>query len=198
MANGLSKSGDDKPIFAILGDSTYFHSGIPSLANLVYNKSNVNVLVLDNLITAMTGFQPHPGTGMRITGEKTKRILIEETGKGVGVDFIRVFDPYDLEESIKILSDAVNYNEGPTLLVARRECSLLSTSNRKKKGEKIQIYTIDKEKCNNCRLCTSSFGCPAFFIDEEENEVRIVENACTGCGVCAFICPEKAIIELDK
>jgi indolepyruvate ferredoxin oxidoreductase alpha subunit len=154
--------------------------------------------VLDNLITAMTGFQPHPGTGIRITGEKTKRILIEETGKGVGVDFIKVFDPYDLEETIKILIEAVNYNDGPTLLVARRSCSLLATRAAKKKGETIQIYTIDQEKCNNCRLCTSSFGCPAFTIDEEENAISIVKSACTGCGVCAYICPENAIVELNE
>ena len=198
MANGLSKSGANNTIFAILGDSTFFHSGISSLANLVYNKSNVNVIVLDNLSTAMTGFQPNPGTGIRITGEKTIRILIEELGKGMGVEFIRIFDPYNLKDSIDVINEAVNYSNGPTLLIARQECSLLSTRAKKTKGEKIQIYTIDKEKCNNCRICTSGFGCPAFFIDEEKNEVKIVESSCTGCGVCRDICPEEAIIELKN
>ncbi len=195
MANGFSKVGDDKPIFAILGDSTFFHSGIPSLANLVYNKSNVNVLVLDNLATAMTGFQPHPGTGIRITGEKTKRILIEDIGKGLGVEFIRIFDPYDLQNSIDVILEAIDYKEGPTLLIARRECSLLAIRSMKKMGKKIKIFEIENEKCTGCRICTSTFGCPAFYIDEETNTIKIVPDLCTGCGVCVEICPEHAIVE---
>ncbi|MHA1270439.1 MAG: indolepyruvate ferredoxin oxidoreductase subunit alpha [Candidatus Helarchaeota archaeon] len=198
MANGISKSGDDSPIFAILGDSTFFHSGIPSLANLVYNKSNVNVLVLDNFSTAMTGFQPHPGTGIRITGEKTNRIMIEDIGKSFGIDFIRVFDPYDLKNSIEILIEAATFNEGPTLLIARRECSLLSTTFKKKHGEKIKLYKIDTKKCTKCRICTSTFGCPAFFIDEENDELKIMSSLCSGCGVCVDVCPEYAIIEVER
>ncbi len=198
MANGISKSGDKSPIFAILGDSTFFHAGIPSLANLVYNKSRVNVLVLDNLSTAMTGFQPHPGTGIRITGEKTKRILIEELAKGLGVDFIRIFDPYDLQTTTKVILEAIAYREGPALLISRRNCSILETRAKQKKGEKIQLYTIDKDKCNQCRICTATFGCPAFFIDEEKNEIRILENQCQGCGVCEQICPEQAIKPIEN
>jgi len=197
MANGISKSGETNPIFAILGDSTFFHSGIPSLANLVYNKSKVNVLVLDNLSTAMTGFQDHPGTGVRITGEKTTRILIENIGKGLGVEFIRVFDPYDLKNSINTLIEAINYSNGPTLLISRRQCSLLATRIKKKSGEKINIYKIDNEKCTGCRICTSTFGCPAFSINEEKNEIEIVESMCSGCGVCVEICPEKAIYKVE-
>jgi indolepyruvate ferredoxin oxidoreductase alpha subunit len=198
MAHGIVKSGDPSPVFAILGDSTFFHAGIPSLANLVYNKSPVNVLVVDNVSTAMTGFQPHPGTGIRITGEKTKRILIEELGKGLGVEFIRVFDPYDLDATIKVILEAIEYKEGPKLLISRHPCSLLEFRGKQKKGERVQLYTIDTAKCNKCRICTSSFGCPAFFIDEETNEIRIVEKLCVGCGVCLQICPVKAIIPLEK
>ncbi len=198
MANGLSKSGDQSPIFAILGDSTFFHSGIPSLANLVYNKSNVNVLVVDNVTTAMTGFQPHPGTGVRITGEATKRILIEELARGLGVEFIRVFDPYDLKEAMKTILEAIEYTKGPALLISRQPCSLLATRAKKKKGEKIDLYTIDTEKCTQCRICTSTFGCPAFFIDEKAGEISIMEDLCTGCGVCIQICPEEAIIQVEK
>lgn len=198
MAHGIVKSGESNPVFAILGDSTFFHAGIPSLANLVYNKSAVNVLVVDNISTAMTGFQPHPGTGIRITGEKTKRILIEELGKGLGVDFIRIFDPYDLNAAITVFLEAITYKEGPKLLIARHPCSLLEFRAKQKKGEKVQLYTIDNTKCNKCRICTSSFGCPAFFIDEKTGEIRIVENLCLGCGVCLQICPVKAIIPLEK
>ncbi|MHA1427519.1 MAG: indolepyruvate ferredoxin oxidoreductase subunit alpha [Candidatus Helarchaeota archaeon] len=194
MANGISKSGDESPIFAILGDSTFFHSGIPSLANLVYNKSNVNVIVVDNNTTAMTGFQPHPGTGVQITGEQTKRILIEELARGLGVGFIRVFSPYDLQEAMDAVLAAIEYTEGPTLLISRQQCSLLSTRIKKKKGETFDLYVIDTTKCNKCRICTSTFGCPAFFIDETTGEISIMENMCAGCGVCVQLCPEGAII----
>lgn len=198
MAHGISKSGEESPVFAILGDSTFFHAGIPGLANLVYNKSRVNVLVLDNLSTAMTGFQPHPGTGILITGEKSKRILMEELAKGLGVEFIRIFDPYDLDATINAFLEAIDYKEGPTFLISRRTCSLLDIRAKQKKGEKIQLYSIDQIKCNKCRVCTSSFGCPAFFIDEETNEIRIMEDTCLGCGVCLQICPAAAIVPLEK
>ncbi|NVM52936.1 MAG: indolepyruvate ferredoxin oxidoreductase subunit alpha [Candidatus Helarchaeota archaeon] len=197
MAHGLSKSGEESPIFAILGDSTFFHSGIPALANLVYNKSTVNVLVLDNLSTAMTGFQPHPGTGILITGEQGKRILIEDVAKGLGVKFIRVFDPYDLKSTIDVLIEAINYTDGPTLLISRQNCSILDVRVKKKKGDKIDCYMVDTTKCNNCRICTSTFGCPAFFIDEETNEISIMRDLCSGCGVCDQICPENAIQRID-
>ncbi|MFX1298070.1 MAG: indolepyruvate ferredoxin oxidoreductase subunit alpha [Promethearchaeota archaeon] len=197
MANGISKSGEPSPIFAILGDSTFFHAGIPSLANLVYNKSNVNVLVLDNLSTAMTGFQPHPGTGVLITGKKGKRILIEDLAEGLGVEFIRVFDPYDLKNAINLIIEAINYTEGPTLLISRRACSILDNRAKKKKEEKIDCYMIDTTKCNQCRICTSTFGCPAFFIVDETNEIKILKDSCSGCGVCVQICPEDAIQRID-
>jgi indolepyruvate ferredoxin oxidoreductase alpha subunit len=198
MAHGIVKSGEESPVFAILGDSTFFHAGIPGLANLVYNKSRVNVLVLDNLSTAMTGFQPHPGTGILITGEKSKRILMEELAKGLGIEFIRIFDPYDLNATINVLLEAIDYKEGPTFLISRRTCSLLDFRAKQKKGEKIQLYTIDQTKCNKCRICTSSFGCPAFFIDEEANEIRIMDDNCLGCGVCLQICLAEAIIPLEN
>jgi len=198
MAHGISKSGETSPIFAILGDSTFFHAGIPALANLVYNQSNVNVLVLDNLSTAMTGFQPHPGTGILITGEKSKQIIIEDLAKGLGVEFIRVFDPYNLENSIKTILEAINYTKGPTLLIARQDCSILSTRAKQRAGEKVDCYMIDDTKCNQCRICTSTFGCPAFFVDDETKEIRIMKDLCSGCGVCVDICPENAINRIDQ
>lgn len=193
MAHGLAKSGETSPIFAILGDGTFFHGGIPALANLVYNKSNVNVLVLDNIATAMTGFQPHPGTGMLISGEKTKQVLIEDVGKGLGVEFIRIFDPNNLKEAIKVILEAIQYSAGPTLLISRQPCSILSTREKQRKGEKIEEFFIDTQLCNRCRICTSTFGCPAFSIDEATSEITIVQNLCLGCGVCVQICPENAI-----
>jgi len=197
IAHGIAKS-EESPVFAILGDSTFFHAGIPGLANLVYNKSRVNVLVLDNLSTAMTGFQPHPGTGILITGEKTKRILMEELAKGLGVGFVRIFDPYDLNTAINVFLEAIEYKEGPTFLISRRICSLLDIRAKQKKGEKVQLYFIDQTKCSKCRICTSAFGCPALFIDEEVNEIRIMEDNCLGCGICLQICPAAAIVPLEE
>ncbi len=189
MANGLRKAGEEKPIFALLGDSTFFHSGIPSLANLVYNKSNIIVVVLDNLTTAMTGFQPHPGTGIMLDGTPSKMIHVEKIGESFGLDFIKIVDTYDLNTSLQAILDAVEWmgqDRGPGLIVARHSCSLLEI-----KGKDIIPYFIDSEKCTGCRICMTSFGCPPITTDGKL--VFIDETQCVGCGVCVEVCPEKAI-----
>ncbi|MFB0562790.1 MAG: indolepyruvate ferredoxin oxidoreductase subunit alpha [Candidatus Lokiarchaeia archaeon] len=193
LANGFSKTGDDSPIFAILGDSTFFHAGIPALVNLVYNNSKVIVVVLDNGTTAMTGHQPHPGTGFRIDGSQSPKIQMEKIAEGCGVKHIRVIDPYDLENTVDTILEAVSFNDGPALIISRRECGLVSLRKKRKANEKIVVYEIDKSKCSKCRLCIFNLGCPAFLI--EGDEIEISPNLCVGCKVCEKICPEEAIVE---
>jgi indolepyruvate ferredoxin oxidoreductase alpha subunit len=176
-------------VIAVIGDSTFFHSGIPALINTVYNKSNVKMLILDNEETAMTGHQPHPGVGLDAKGNVLKKVAIEDVVKGCGVDFIKVVDPYDLNSSLEIISEALTFN-GPAVIIFRRECAL--TYARKHKNE-IRRYKVDNTKCKKCLTCISQLSCPA-IIKTKEDAVEITDS-CIGCGVCAVVCPSKAIIK---
>ncbi|HDM23208.1 MAG TPA: indolepyruvate ferredoxin oxidoreductase subunit alpha, partial [Methanomicrobia archaeon] len=165
-----------------IGDSTFFHTGLPAMVNGVYNKDDFTIFLLDNRTTAMTGHQPHPGTGKTATGKDTPILYPEKIAESMGV-FTRVVDPYNLEETIKALKEAVEY-KGVSMVVARRECALI----RKTKSEP---YYIDEEKCIHCFTCVNKLGCPAIVRDGDR--VYIDEKFCTGCGVCAQVCPVQAI-----
>jgi indolepyruvate ferredoxin oxidoreductase alpha subunit len=180
------------PIVCAIGDSTFFHAGVPPLLNAVFNKANITVIVVDNLTTAMTGYQPNPGTGKTATGSATKRILIEDIASACGVEFVKVIDPYKIKDFMKILDDAIKF-KGPSVIVARRPCRLLEVKELGLKGTKLTSVIIDRDKCTNCQLCVSQFGCPAMYL--EDDIVCIDEIMCNGCGVCTEkeVCPQKAI-----
>ncbi|TET89286.1 MAG: indolepyruvate ferredoxin oxidoreductase subunit alpha [Methanomassiliicoccales archaeon] len=195
ISTGLSKVIDNR-IVCTIGDSTFFHSGIPPLLNAVYNKADINVLVLDNATTAMTGFQTHPGVGMTAMGEDTRKILIEDVAKACGVDTVAVVDALDLDALVKALEKAVK-TKGVSVVVARHPCILLDVRKKRKKGKKIAKYQIDQDICTQCQLCMNLFGCPAFRM--EEDVIEIDPALCNGCGVCAneMVCPQLAIKEVD-
>lgn len=195
LANGFAHVEDRIPI-ATIGDSTFFHTGIPPLINAVYNKAPLLLVVLDNETTAMTGHQPHPGVGFSAIGESTVKVLIEDVVKAVGVEFLTVVDPYNVNDTVKGIVEALEYvrkAEKPAVVVSRRECSLVFLRRARSRGLKIPLYSVDKEKCTGCRVCTDQFSCPAIFIRGEK--AYIDEALCSGCGVCAQICPWKAIYE---
>jgi len=190
IANGLCRV-VEAPIVAELGDSTFFHSGIPPVINAVYNKANITMVVLDNSATAMTGFQPHPGTGYTATGEETTQLKIEDIVKACGVKFVEVIDPIDLKKAIETIEKAIRF-DGPSVIVSRRLCTIIELREKRKSGEKIVPYYIDQEKCSvKCEACIKLFGCPAII--KEDGKTIIDSSACTGCGVCAQICPYNAI-----
>jgi len=189
LANGFSKS-TDQPVVAFIGDSTFFHAGVPALINAQHNKNHFILFVLDNETTAMTGHQPHPGIPMDGLGRKAPKVSIEEIVKGIGIDFVKVVDPYDLKETQKVFDEALRH-EGVSVIVARRECSLLRDARMRKEGKWI-TYEINQEKCTQCRICIDQFACPAIFVDED-GKIKIDEILCDGCGVCADVCPFKAI-----
>ncbi|MFQ6059719.1 MAG: indolepyruvate ferredoxin oxidoreductase subunit alpha [Thermoplasmata archaeon] len=195
ISTGLSKAVDNC-IVCTIGDSTFLHAGIPPLLNAVFNKADINVLVLDNATTAMTGFQTHPGVGMTAMGEDTKKILIEDVAKAIGVDSLAVVDSLDLDALAKALEEAVK-TKGVSVVVARHPCVLLDVRRKRRKGEKIKKYQVDQELCTGCRLCMNLFGCPAFRLEDEE--VRIDLTLCNGCGVCRneLVCPQLAIEEVE-
>ncbi len=188
-ACGMSKV-QERPAVAIVGDSTFFHASIPGLINAVYNGHRMILVVLDNYATAMTGFQPHPGTGFTGMGTKGKRVIIEEVAKGCGVEHIEVVDPYNIKQTCDAFKRAMEY-PGPSVVVARQKCSLLAIQEKRRKGERVIPYYIIEDKCNNCLACIKVLGCPA--INVLNQRVTLDADLCTGCGVCAQICPYKAI-----
>ena len=192
MANGFARA-VDVPIIAHLGDSTFFHAGIPPLINAVYNKANITMVVLDNSATAMTGFQPHPGTGYTATGDETAKLKPEDIARACGVKFVEVIDPFDLKTATSTIEKAIRF-EGPSLIVSRSLCTMIELREKRKRREKVIPYHIDQDKCNEkCEACIKLLGCPAII--KEDGKTIIDSSLCTGCGLCAQICPYKAIVQ---
>ena len=177
-------------VISFIGDSTFFHAGIPALINMVNNKSNFLIIVMDNRTTAMTGQQPHPGTTRTGMGEETIEIKVADIARAIGIKNVATIDAYDIGEMKKQVKNFLAKNE-PSLIVARRACVLLELRAKRKRGEKIVPYEIDQKKCQKCGTCLRTFGCPA--IKFEEGRYEIDKNMCVGCGVCAKICPFGAI-----
>lgn len=187
-SNGLSKSTEQK-VISFIGDSTFFHAGIPSLINAKYNKNDFILIILDNRTTAMTGHQPNPGMGINAYGDKAPMIEIEKIVKGIGIEFVRVVDPYNLSETQKVIDEALK-EDGVKVIISRRECSLLRDARLRKEGV-WYIAKIDEEKCRMCKICVNQFSCPAIYM--EDDKIKIDENLCDGCGVCIQLCPFDAI-----
>ncbi len=186
QAAGMVHAGVDDKVFAVIGDSTFFHAGMPGLLNIVYNKANVCVVILDNNIVAMTGHQPTPASGKTAMGQDAKIVRLIDVAKGLGIDRVDVVDPYDVDGTIKVLRDVLVYN-GPSVVISQRPCPLLIS-----KG---QIRKV-KDECNACGLCVKAFGCPAISLSGEHAEID--PTLCYGCGVCEAICPFDAVGRKEK
>lgn len=187
-AQGISKT-TGKETIAVLGDSTFFHAAIPGLINAVYNKHKVTLIVLDNLTTAMTGSQPHPGTGVTGMRSPSERILIEKVAEGCGVKYVKVVNPFKIKEATAVLKEALQHH-GPSVVVFRSPCALMATREKRRKGERIVSFKITEE-CTNCMVCIKLLGCPALVIKDEK--VTINEALCATCGLCVSVCPCNAI-----
>ena len=191
IANGLAHV-VKAPIVAHLGDSTFFHAGIPPLINAVYNKAKITMVILDNSATAMTGFQPHPGTGYTATGDETVQLKPEDIARACGVKFVEVVDPFDLKTAIETIEKAIRF-PGPAVVVSRRLCAIIEQREKRERKEEIIPYRIDQDKCNiKCDACIRLLGCPATI--RQDSKKTIDSSLCTGCGVCAQVCPYKAIV----
>jgi len=194
LIHGIKKMSNQKAV-AFIGDSTFFHAGIPALINMVYNKSNSFVIILDNRITAMTGHQPNPGMGKTGMGEDTKALSIEEIVKACGVDDVKVVDPFNLKEIMDAVKELMN-KEGVSVLISKRECQLLAYRKKIKQGIKVVKFEIDQTKCKQAGVCLYKLACPALY--KENGRFYINKNICTGCGVCVQVCPNKAIRAMIK
>ncbi len=181
--------GEKKRIVGIIGDSTFFHSGITSLIDLVYNKGVSTVIILDNRITAMTGHQENPGSGKTLKGEPTKEIDIEKIVRASGVEDVVTIDPFDLKLAKKVINDAI-HREEPSVIIAKRPCALLY---RKIKWKPLKVVP---DKCIGCKICIR-LGCPA--ISFRDNKAVIEPFLCTSCQLCKDVCPiDGAIVPDDS
>ncbi|MBN1677359.1 MAG: indolepyruvate ferredoxin oxidoreductase subunit alpha [Candidatus Thermoplasmatota archaeon] len=190
-AGGLAKV-NDKPVIAFIGDSTFFHAGIPGLINAVHNGHRFLLMILDNRTTAMTGHQPHPGSDKGPTCCDITAVSIENVVKGCGVKWLKVVDPYDVKTTVEAVKEALEQPE-VSVIIARRECALIAA--RDAKGAITKKHYIDQEACKKCRTCVDKFQCPA--ISSIDKVQTIDEALCAGCGVCAQVCPYKAIKEVE-
>jgi indolepyruvate ferredoxin oxidoreductase alpha subunit len=180
---GEEKAAGSHRVVSVLGDSTFFHSGVTGLMEMAYNKGRFTVVILDNRTTAMTGFQDHPGTGSTLLKEDTTSVDIEMLTHALGIESVRVVDPYDLEECKRVLSEEMN-RDAPSVVISRRPCVL------RVKPKDRTPYSVSRDDCNDCGLCMG-LACPALV--KRGEEVLILEDACTGCGVCAQVCRKEAI-----
>lgn len=199
MAMGVAKAfemaeGKDKrPVFAAIGDSTFLHSGVTGLMDIAYNKGNVNVVLLDNRTTAMTGGQDHPGTGKTLMGEKTTRVDFEKLAVALGIRRVKTIDPYDLKKTTEILQKEAEIRE-PSLILTKRPCILMERFDESK------VHFVDKERCEACGMCLR-IGCPAIVPAEEvpskgkkkRYKIEIDSSTCRGCTICEQVCKQSAI-----
>ena len=187
----------DQDIVATIGDSTFFASGLPGIANAVYNQHRICVVVLDNRTTAMTGHQPHPGTGVTGMGEKVPPLSIAEACKGLGVKYVKTVQPFDsmaaLVAEVREMVKWARENHSPAVLVSIEPCALLTAAERQRSGESPPKYYVDSELCNACKRCLNRLSCPAMYMDSETEKAVIDETLCNLCGTCVAVCPQGAI-----
>jgi len=184
-AHGMAKAQGaefNKKLVSVIGDSTFMHSGITGLVDIVYNKGNNTVIILDNSITGMTGHQENPTTGKTIRGEATKQVDLIKLCNAVGIDHVVVADPFDVKNFEKVVKEEVNREE-PSVIIAQRPCALL-------KGVKYTGHCTITDKCKNCKMCMK-LGCPAITV--KDDRVVIDATQCNGCGLCVNVCPFGAI-----
>lgn len=184
---------NNRRVISILGDSTFFHTGINSLLNVVYNQSNTVNIIMDNRTTGMTGHQENPGTGYTAQGNETVAIDIEALVKACGITHVAVINPNDLDSVRKTLAWALALDE-PSVIITRWPCALkrFSKMDTEEFGKVFkEKYNVDTEKCIGCKVCVN-VGCPALSFNNQSKKAEI-DLQCVGCGVCAQVCPKKAI-----
>lgn len=183
----LGEKSEGKTV-AVIGDSTFVHSGITGLANVAYNQSNSTVIILDNSITGMTGHQQNPTTGFNIKGDPAGKINLEALVKSMGINRVRVVDPYNLKECDAAIKEELAAPE-PSVIISRRPCALL------KYVKHNPPLKVDSEKCIGCKSCMK-IGCPAISI--KDGKAVVDSTQCVGCGVCSQLCPKKAFISTEN
>ncbi|MDR1740400.1 MAG: indolepyruvate ferredoxin oxidoreductase subunit alpha [Synergistaceae bacterium] len=186
-------SGQERPIIATLGDSTFFHMGIPGLVSAVYNRHSFVLCVLDNRVTAMTGGQSNPGLSGKVRkGDEGSAVSIEAVARGCGVKFVEAVDAYDVAAGADAVTrawESAKANRTPAVVIFRHPCMLLRVP------QSVVPVKVDAERCVGCRLCITNFGCPGLTFDAAKKKAEVDRRGCVSCGVCRVVCPRGAIVE---
>ncbi|MDY3257802.1 MAG: indolepyruvate ferredoxin oxidoreductase subunit alpha [Ruminococcus callidus] len=182
ITQGIGKIESDTNCFAFVGDSTFFASAITGMINAVYNQANMTLIVLDNSTTAMTGHQPHPGTGKTMMGQFVDKVSIEDTLHGIGVKTVETVNPLNLNDAIECVKRVAS-QKGVKAIIFKSPCAVLIKSNKPAQ--------ISDDKCIQCKKCIKTLGCPGIVLNN--GKVQIEQSLCTGCGLCSQVCPTKAI-----
>ncbi len=194
LCHGFSEGGQNKRVVGVMGDSTFFHTGINALTEVAYNGSNTICVILDNRITGMTGHQENPGTGYNIKGEPTTMIDVETVVKALGIKHVRTVNPLDLKAMKEALDWAYSIETEPSVIITKWPCVLKKFSKEDKEEFDLDKTpcAVDTTKCIGCKKCLST-GCPALRFDSEAKKAGIWEADCVGCTVCMQVCPVQAI-----
>ena len=184
IAQGVGHIEPDTKCFAFVGDSTFFASGITGTVNAFYNQADMTLIVLDNSTTAMTGHQPHPGTGRTVMGQVVEKVSIERVLRAIGLTVVETVDPLDYALSVETVKRVAD-EPGVKAIIFRSPCIAIS----KPKGRS----QVDPDKCVGCKKCIRELGCPALILDEDGKKAKIDTSVCTGCTLCEQLCPAKAI-----
>jgi indolepyruvate ferredoxin oxidoreductase alpha subunit len=189
VASGFSHAGETHDIVCTIGDSTFLHTGIQGLLNAVYNGADITVVILDNRITAMTGHQPNPNSGMTACGTESPPVSLEAICRACGVSYVESVNPYDITNMVSVLQEAKK-RKGVKVIIAKQMCVISARRAGIKRGK----YQVNPEVCTGCGTCVR-FGCPAIeFVDEKAR----INDLCSGCAVCAQLCPAGAIVREGK
>lgn len=196
QAAGFAHAYNDEkrpPIVATMGDSTFFHAGVPALIDAVVQKAPILLVILDNRTTAMTGNQPTPATGIDVLGEEVASVDIAKLVEGCGITYCKTADPMDTKGFITLIKEAVAYTKenGPGVVISRSPCLLsMSKAQRMEQYQKVEV----SDDCDGCGYCVSHFECPALVLDSDNERVDIDASLCSGCGVCVHVCPKGSIV----
>jgi indolepyruvate ferredoxin oxidoreductase alpha subunit len=187
IAAGMQYAAKEK-VVAMIGDSTFWHAGMPGLVNAIHHNDDFTLIILDNEVTAMTGQQPDPGRDYDAGGKPAKPLILEDVIRAMGISDITIVDPYQVKAAIGPIKEALS-RKGPNVVISRRACALYADRNKRRRGETIQTNKVDKDVCKRPYTCIRKFHCPAISIDDEDRKAFISKELCDRCDVCAKLCP---------
>ena len=187
---GFSKSTENQPIISFIGDSTFFHAGIPPLINALHNKNKFTLVILDNRITAMTGGQTNPGIPFDGMGLEAPAISIEKIVRAIGVEFVEEINPLNVNKMIEVYKEALKY-DGVSVIISKYPCNLINKDEIRSRKYHIDV---NQDKCIHCNKCISQLACPSINVADEK---ITIDQSCIKCGVCIDVCPVDAIYKRE-